>query len=357
MLAKESGGSTFDLPEDVLQVLPSDPFEQLDVARKITSIALSTRLSSLESESSALRSELAEKDELIAQLQAQIESLDASLSDTADKLTRADQEKESLLKDNASLSNTVRKLQRDVSKLEVFRRTLMQSLQEDDESSGRSPQIIAKPTPTEDDASLLSRTSSMRSQFSEMGISFAGDRETDASRHGISHGLLLVSQTGTPQLTPPGSPPSLSASVSPTRTSKPGSPRRHSMSFSTSRGIFDDRSSIFSSVSSGHHSSISSSDTGSHHGRTRVDGKEFFRQGGLFWYIHEFLLPLSTYSRCNNLSRLSYEQFGAFLANVKELNSHKQTKEETLRKAEEIFGEDNKDLYIIFEGLMTRNLH
>lgn len=26
-------------------------------------------------------------------------------------------------------------------------------------------------------------------------------------------------------------------------------------------------------------------------------------------------------------SRLSYEQFGAFLANVKELNSHKQTKE------------------------------
>ncbi|GKU85601.1 hypothetical protein SLEP1_g247 [Rubroshorea leprosula] len=335
MLAKESGGSTFDLPEDVLQVLPSDPFEQLDVARKITSIALSTRLSSLESESSALRSELAEKDELIAQLQAQIESLDASLSDTADKLTRADQEKESLLKDNASLSNTVRKLQRDVSKLEVFRRTLMQSLQEDDESSGRSPQIIAKPTPT-DDASLLSRTSSMRSQFSEMGISFAGDRETDASRHGISHGLLLVSQTGTPQLTPPGSPPSLSASVSPTRTSKPGSPRRHSMSFSTSRGIFDDRSSIFSSVSSGHHSSISSSDTGSHHGRTRVDGKEFFRQVR---------------------SRLSYEQFGAFLANVKELNSHKQTKEETLRKAEEIFGEDNKDLYIIFEGLMTRNLH
>ncbi|GLT42037.1 hypothetical protein SLA2020_160600 [Shorea laevis] len=337
MLAKESGGSTTcDLPEDVLQVLPSDPFEQLDVARKITSIALSTRLSSLESESSALRGKLAEKDELIAQLQAQIESLDASLSDTADKLTRADQEKESLLKDNASLSNTVRKLQRDVSKLEVFRRTLMQSLQEDDESSGRSPQFIAKPTPTEDDASLLSRTSSMRSQFSEMGNSFAEDRETDASRHGISHGLLLVSQTGTPQLTPPGSPPSLSASVSPTRTSKPVSPRRHSMSFSTSRSIFDDRSSILSSVSSGHHSSISSSDTGSHHGRTRVDGKEFFRQVR---------------------SRLSYEQFGAFLANVKELNSHKQTKEETLRKAEEIFGEDNKDLYIIFEGLMTRNLH
>lgn len=94
MLAKEPGvGSTFDLPEEVLQVLPSDPFEQLDVARKITSVALSTRVSSLESESSALRAQLAEKDSLIAELQSEIESLDSSLSDTADKLAQAQADK------------------------------------------------------------------------------------------------------------------------------------------------------------------------------------------------------------------------------------------------------------------------
>lgn len=93
MLAQESSGSYFDLPEEVLDVLPSDPFEQLDVARKITSIALSTRVSALESESAALRSKLAEKDQLIIDLQAQLESLDASLSDTADKLVRAEEEK------------------------------------------------------------------------------------------------------------------------------------------------------------------------------------------------------------------------------------------------------------------------
>lgn len=81
---------------------------------------------------------------------------------------------------------------------------------------------------------------------------------------------------------------------------------------------------------------MSGLDTVSQSGRTRVDGKEFFRQVR---------------------SRLSYEQFGAFLANVKELNSHKQTKEETLRKADEIFGPENKDLYAIFEGLITRNVH
>ncbi|XP_039017730.1 uncharacterized protein At4g15545-like, partial [Hibiscus syriacus] len=132
----------------------------------------------------------------------------------------------------------------------------------------------------------------------------------------IPHGLLLASQTSTPRITPPDAPPSVSASVSPTRTSKPVSPRRHSISFSTSRGMFDDRS------------SMSSTDSGSQAGRTRVDG-----------------------------SRLSYEQFGAFVTNVKELNSHKRTREETLRKAEEIFGPDNRDLYAIFDGLINRNVH
>uniref|UniRef100_A0A6M2EBG9 At4g15545-like C-terminal domain-containing protein n=1 Tax=Populus davidiana TaxID=266767 RepID=A0A6M2EBG9_9ROSI len=334
MLSKESGGSAFDLPEDVLQVLPSDPFQQLDVARKITSIALSTRVSALESESSLLRAKLAEKDDFIAHLQAQIESLDSSLSDSSDKLSRATQEKESLLKDNASLSNTVKKLQRDVSKLEVFRKTLVQSLREDEESTAGAPQIIAKPTPNEDDATLPpSRYSSIQSKIPEMGNSFAEDRETDAPRPGLSQ-ILLASQINTPRFTPPGSPPSFSASVSPTRTSKPVSPKRQSMSFSITRSM-DDRSSAFSSISSSQHSSMSS-DAGSQAGRTRVDGKEFFRQVR---------------------TRLSYEQFGAFLANVKELNSHKQTKEETLRKAEEIFGSDNKDLYTIFEGLITRNVH
>nr|KJB72511.1 hypothetical protein B456_011G182600 [Gossypium raimondii] len=204
MLAKESGGSTFDLPEELLQVLPSDPFDQLDVARKITSIALSTRVSLLEAESSSLRDKLTEKDQQIADLCAQIDALETSLSETSNKLVMADQEKESLLKDNASLSNTVRKLQRDVSKLEVFRRKLMQSLQEDDESSATGgPPIIAKPTLSEDDSALISRTTSMRSQYSDSG---AEDRDSDvsASRPGLPHGLLLASQTSTPRLTPPG---------------------------------------------------------------------------------------------------------------------------------------------------------
>ncbi|XP_052191210.1 uncharacterized protein At4g15545 isoform X5 [Diospyros lotus] len=259
MFAKESAGPNFDLPEEVLDFLPSDPFEQLDVARKITSIALSTRVSSLESEASALRAQLLDKDALIADLQSQLRSLDAALSDAADNLVRAERDKDSLLRENAQLSNTVRKLSRDVSKLESFKKTLMQSLQDEDNHAGPS-WVAATQTSTHaslssqslaDDAALPpSRASSLHSQISETGNPYAEDYETD--------------------------------------------------------------------------------------GRTRVDGKEFFRQVR---------------------NRLSYEQFAAFLANVKELNSHKQTKEDTLRKADEIFGPDNKDLFIIFEGLINRNVN
>lgn len=86
-----------------------------------------------------------------------------------------------------------------------------------------------------------------------------------ALRPRVSPGLLLASQTNTPRFTPPASPPSVSASVSPTRTSKPVSPKRHSVSFSTTRGLYDDRSSVFSSVPSGY-GSMSGSDPASQTG-------------------------------------------------------------------------------------------
>ncbi|XP_050942084.1 uncharacterized protein At4g15545-like isoform X1 [Cucumis melo] len=315
MQGKESGTSGFFLPDGVLQVLPSDPFEQLDVARKITSIALSTRVSLLESESSVLRSKLAEKDEIVADLRFQIGSLNASLSETADKLAQADEEKESLERENASLSNTVKKLSRDVAKLEVFRRTLMLSLQEEGDIFTEASEVVARIQSQPSESTILqieeefsslppSRYSSVQSQVSEVGSSLAEDHDSDSIRPRIAPGLLLASQTSTPRLTPHGSPSSLSASGSPKRTSKPVSPGRHSMSFSTSRNISGDRSSVYSSAPSSHYVSISSST-----GRTRVDGKEFFRQVR---------------------NRLAYEQFAAFLEIVKDLNSHKQTKEVTV---------------------------
>ena len=41
---------------------------------------------------------------------------------------------------------------------------------------------------------------------------------------------------------------------------------------------------------------------------------------------------------------------------VKELNAHKQTRQETLSKAAEIFGDQNGDLYATFETLLVKHL-
>ncbi|CAN6451137.1 unnamed protein product [Victoria cruziana] len=309
----------FDLPESITAVLPADPYEQLDIARKITSIALATRVSKLEVEAARLRQKLVEKDDAIVELQEALQKLEDSLCEAEEKLNIATHEKENLLNENASLSNTVKKLNRDVAKLEVFKKTLMQSLQdEDDSSTGSSQVVLKKSSDTSFSSQKFFGVQNQQSHMSNPSFEETSFPETDASRQGVSSGFLLASHNNTPKLTPPDSPTRFSASVSPTRTSKPVSPpRRHSISFSSMRQALD--SSKNNSMSSG---------------RGRVDGKEFFRQVR---------------------GRLSYEQFGAFLANVKELNAHKQTREETLRKADEIFGPDNRDLYAIFEGLISRS--
>ncbi|KAG2619363.1 uncharacterized protein At4g15545-like isoform X2 [Panicum virgatum] len=315
----------FGLPAELVAVLPSDPFSQLDVARRITSIALSSRLGRLEAEAARLRALLAERDAEAEDLRERVEQLDAALAVATGRLRRVEEEKETLVRENSSLSNTVRKLNRDVAKLEVFKKTLVLSLQEDDPIDTTAPRarVATSPNfssgPSDEDSALTSKSS----QFSETASSVSegsSQVDPDAPRPPRQH-VFLPSYNSTPRMTPKGSPPRGGyASVSP--------PRRHSISI-TSMNMFNDKS----SGNSGHYSSPF--DAASQTGRTRVDGKEFFRQVR---------------------NRLSYEQFGAFLANVKELNAYRQTREDTLRKADEIFGPENKDLYTIFESLITRNV-
>ncbi|XP_031397958.1 uncharacterized protein At4g15545-like isoform X6 [Punica granatum] len=303
-----SGTSDLGIPEDILKLLPSDPYDQLDVACKITSIALSTRVSELESQSSALRAELAQRDALIADLRSRLDS--------------SETEKERLVKENESLSHTVQKLSRHVEKLEFLKKTLVQSLQEDKQTSAlrtefysqeRAPPIIAKPTPIDDGSLPPSRSSSIQSELSEMENPSVGVRDTE--------------ERSSPELTPLDSPPSLSGSVSPSRSSKLVYSRRHTMSLSSAGSAFDDRSSMHS---------LSSMETRSQTGRSLVDAREFLRKVR---------------------TRLSHEQFGEFLESVKDFNSHRQNREETLRRAAEIFGTDNSDLYDTFQGLLAHNTH
>jgi hypothetical protein len=68
-------------------------------------------------------------------------------------------------------------------------------------------------------------------------------------------------------------------------------------------------------------------------GRPRIDGKEFFRQARfvsiLVIFCSNYLQVHFSLSFCTTTprTRLSYEQFGAFLANIKEFNAQKQSRE------------------------------
>lgn len=341
--------SDFELPEELLGVLPTDPYEQLELARRITSIAVGSRVSKLEADAIKLKIKISEKDEIIYELEEKINQLEKGLNETDERLSHSLEEQAKLTHEKSVLAATVKKLNRDVAKLETFKKTLMQSLQEEDEAAqaeGTQNTASQRLASAKLSFSLSSReaesnapiggTNQVSRVLSETSSSTV-DYDNQASRHGTLKRISLTPHDNTPpELTPTGSPKRMFAEGSPKRLSPAQSPRKHSASVSPTRHHFESRLSSYSSLPASHQGTAPSSPhhSGAHAHVARIDGKEFFRQAR---------------------SRLSFEQFSAFLANIKELNSHRQTREETLHKADEIFGTDNKDLYVIFENLLSRH--
>jgi hypothetical protein len=76
------------LSDAIAAALPLDPYEQLEVARKITAVAVAARASRLEHEAARLRQKLADKDRLAAEHADRADALDRALRD-ADARLRA----------------------------------------------------------------------------------------------------------------------------------------------------------------------------------------------------------------------------------------------------------------------------
>ncbi len=83
------GGGELELPQGLLSVLPSDPYEQLDVARRITAMAVTARVAKLESETGKLRLNLAEKEHVIHDLQERVGDAESNLQETTARLSHA----------------------------------------------------------------------------------------------------------------------------------------------------------------------------------------------------------------------------------------------------------------------------
>lgn len=76
----------FELPEEVLSVIPMDPFEQLDLARKITSMAIASRVSNLDSEVVELRQKLLEKESVVRELEEKSSRLERDCREADSRL-------------------------------------------------------------------------------------------------------------------------------------------------------------------------------------------------------------------------------------------------------------------------------
>ncbi|VVA91548.1 unnamed protein product [Arabis nemorensis] len=311
----------FELPEEVLSVIPMDPFEQLDLARKITSMAIASRVSNLDSEVVELRQKLSDKESVVRELEEKASRLERDCREADSRLKIVLEDNMNLTKEKDSLAMTVTKLTRDLAKLETFKRQLIKSLS--DESGQQTEPVDIR---TCDQSIPGEDAHSVTHPYS--GSVDTNNPTVEASTY--TGNKFSMTPYISPRLTPTATPKIISVSVTPRGYSAVTSPKR------TSRAVSPAKTKLWYPSSQQSSAANSPPRNRTLPARTpRMDGKEFFRQAR---------------------SRLSYEQFSAFLANIKELNARKQTQEETLRKADEIFGEDNKDLYLSFQGLLSRNM-
>ncbi|KAJ4788020.1 interactor of constitutive active ROPs protein [Rhynchospora pubera] len=296
------------VPGELMAVIPRDPHELLDLARRITSMAIESQVSQLEAEAVHLREKMSEKDRAISELKERLLELDQAFRDADGRLRSVLEENIKLSKERDSLAQTSKRLTHDVQKLEKFKRQLIQSLREDNPSFHKEAIDITTCDQFSPKVSLDGAIGKGTHDFSAMS-----SVPKFMSTSGLPRGS--ISAIGSPKLMPS------SGVTSP--TNKPQPELRVAMT--PWHNPSSKRSSTVGSPTRARPIS----------GRAHIDGKEFFRQAR---------------------TRLSYEQFGAFLANIKELNGHKQSKEEALKKAQHIFGSENQDLYLSFYSLLNRNL-
>ena len=231
--------------------------------------------------------------------------MEAELADASDKVRLAMEEQNKLVGEKNALITTVKKLNRDVAKLDNFKRNLMQTLQDDEDPNAGA---IGGGDAAGDRlvSSVLSGATPSSAAPGVGGTAFGGG----GGGVGRAAGARLEYGGGSP-----------------------GGGGYDSSSTKLGGGGLGGLGG--GGYSTGPSPAASPGGGGFGGDGSKVDGKEFFRQAR---------------------ARLSYENFSQFLQNIKELNAHKQTRQETLAKAAEIFGDQNSDLYATFETLLVKHL-
>ena len=117
-------------------MLPDDPSDQLELAHRIANLAFVSKVQQLERENANLREQNADVKMKTKQLERKVLNLENELAEAADKAVLAMEERDKLHAEKTALINTVKKLNREVAKLDNFKRNLMQTLQDEDDPVG-----------------------------------------------------------------------------------------------------------------------------------------------------------------------------------------------------------------------------
>ncbi|GFR52888.1 hypothetical protein Agub_g15521 [Astrephomene gubernaculifera] len=286
-------GMASTLPTEVANILPADPFAQLELASKIAQHALASKAAQLEADGQQLREALVQKQSQVKMLERRVSTLELELQDMTSKSKQAMEEAHRLQSEKNLLADTVKRLHKEVARLEAFKKNLLEHLHNDDEP-GLEPSVAAADVAGE---RLVSEVLSSISKppTAPTATSYNARMQQAATPAFASTSGRPLYTASTPQAAPvPNPQPFVTAAPTP----QPQYP---------------------------------SNGGGS---PPRVDGREFFRQAR---------------------AQLSYEQFSQFLHNIKELNAGRQSREETLRRSRDIFGPMHQDMYAMFEALLSRH--
>ena len=218
------------------------------------------------------------------QQQNQIAALERRVAELEQAARDADERTRQMADEKARVENELKTTQRDLSKLDSFKRSILQSIQ-DEELPGAG----------------LGGLSAAGLGGADFTPAVPPSSSASAFRESMANPMASALVGRTPSMpTSPAPPVNVSSATPALPTGGGGSP------------------------------------TGGEGGNAAavMDGKDFFRQARL---------------------RLTYEQFNQFLTNIKRLNDHAQTRDETLARAQEIFGSENGDLFVSFKTLLSKH--
>lgn len=287
--------------------LPQEPDAAIRLGLRIIEQAYDDKSRALDQELQQLRTYSKQQQSQVAALERRVAELEQHVRD-------GDERARQLADEKAQLAHDLKTTQRDLSKLDSFKRSILQSINDDDTVAAG-------------------------------GVGAPGGRSVGAEYHLIT--------PGAPPMAAPsamGRDPGLTAPLSSMHALPPASPAAPPCGTHPFGGGISGGSATTAGAALGGAGVLGAGAAvaGSPAGRAmaspapqegagvaaNLDGKDFFRQARL---------------------RLTYEQFNQFLTNIKRLNDHAQSREETLQKAQQIFGADNGDLFVSFKALLTKH--